>query len=66
MKLIKMTIINSEEFERALVACRMAFGCITIKKRTLIWFVTFEEGDAAVIRDCLEEVGSKYRGTWHF
>jgi len=66
MKLIKMTIVNSEEFERALIACEMAFGCIAQKKRTLIWFVTFEKGDAEVIRDCLEETGSKYRGLWHF
>lgn len=66
MKFIKMTIVESNEFERALISCIMAFGCIAEKKRTLVWFTTFREGDAEIIRNCLEEVGSKYRGTWHF
>lgn len=64
MKLFKMTIVNSIGFDRALVACQMAYGCIATKKRTLIWLVSFETGDYEVIRECLEEEGSKYRGTW--
>jgi len=65
MKLFKMTIIQSVEFNKAVTACQMAFGIIAIRKKTLIWIVSFEEGDYEVIRETLEEYGSKYRGIWH-
>lgn len=65
MKLFKMSIIQSQEFEHALIACQMAFGFIAERKRTLVWIATFEQGDYEIIRECLEETGSHYRGVWH-
>lgn len=64
MKLFKMTFLQDESFAHAVMACQMAYGCLAIKKRTLVWFVAFKEGDYEIIRDCLEEMGSKYKGTW--
>ena len=66
MKLFKMTIVKSNDFEAAVTACQMAFGMIVARKRTLIWIASFEKGDYEVIRDTLEDSGSEYRGTWHF
>ena len=65
MKLFKMSIVKTEEFEKAFNACQMAFGCISIRKKTLIWIVSFEVGDYEIIRETLEEVGSVYKGNWH-
>ena len=64
MKLFKMSIVQSIEFERTLTACQMAYGFVASRKKTLVWIATFEQGDYEIIRECLEEVGSKYKGTW--
>lgn len=65
MKLFKMTIVQSEEFEQNFIACQMAFGFVCTHKRKLVWIATFEEGDYEVVRETLEYCGSEYRGTWH-
>ena len=64
MKLIKMRIVDSADFEQALHACVKAFGCIAQRKRVNIWFACFEDGDDLIIRDELIAVGSKYAGRW--
>jgi len=64
MKLIKMRIVDSADFEQALHACVKAFGCIAQRKRVNVWIVCFEEDDDRVIRDELTAVGSKYEGRW--
>lgn len=61
---IKMRMVNSTEFEKALTACVMAFGCMIERKRTLVHIIVFYEEDIAVIRETLEEVGSKYAGRY--
>lgn len=64
MKLIKMRIVNTKEFEKVLTHCQMAFGFLTEYKRTLVWLAFFDEMDAVITRQELEQVGSKYAGTW--
>lgn len=64
MKLIKMRIVTSADFSHACQCLQMALGCLLIHKKTLVWIVAFNEGDADLIKDTLIEVGSKYAGTW--
>lgn len=61
---IKMRLVNSTDFEQALTACQMAFGCLVVRKRTLVHIVVFDNSDVLVIRDTLEEVGSHYAGRY--
>lgn len=61
---IKMRIVNTKEFDKALRACVLAFGCMVERKRTLVHIIYFFEGDGGVIRDTLEEAGSKYCGKY--
>lgn len=61
---IKMRIVNSVEFDKALTGLVMAFGCMVERKRTLVHIIFFYEEDAAVIRDTLEDAGSKYAGRY--
>ena len=65
MKMFKMTIVRTPEFENAFTACQMAFGIANMRKRTLVWIVTFEAGDYEVVRETLEAAGSVYKGVWH-
>ena len=64
MSFIKMRIVNSAEFDDALIKCQMAFGFISIRKKTLVWLACFDELDAIITREQLEIVGSKYAGRW--
>lgn len=61
---IKMKIVNTKEFDKALIACIHAFGCMVERKRTLIHIIYFFEGDDRVIRNALEDAGSKYCGRY--
>ena len=61
---IKMRIVNTKEFDKALTACIHAFGCIVERKRTLVHIFYFFEGDDGIIRDTLEDAGSKYCGRY--
>lgn len=64
MKLIKMRIVKSAEFENAMIKCQMSLGFIAVYKRTLVWIACFDPMDAEILRDELESIGSKYAGTW--
>lgn len=64
MKLIKMRIVDTKEFKDVLIHCQMAFGFLAIYKRTLVWLACFDEMDAMITRQELEQVGSKYAGSW--
>ena len=64
MPWIKMRVVKSVEFDKAWMACQLAFGCFGTIKRTLIWICAFSEEDCQIIRETLEEVGSVYRGHW--
>lgn len=61
---LKMRIVNSREFENALSGCVRAFGCMVERKRTLVHIIVFYEEDIIVIRDALEDAGSKYAGRY--
>ncbi len=41
---IKMRIVNTKEFDKALIACIHAFGCMVERKRTLVHIIYFFEG----------------------
>ena len=64
MKLFQMSIVDTPDFNLAVTKCQMAFGIIVARKRTRIWIATFEEGDDLIVRETLEEIGSKYKGKW--
>lgn len=61
---LKMRIVNSIEFDTALKGCIMAFGCMVERKRTLVHIIVFYEEDIIVIRDALEDAGSRYAGRY--
>ena len=61
---LKMKIVNSIYFEQALSGCVRAFGCMVERKRTLVHIIVFYEEDIAIIRDTLEDAGSKYAGRY--
>lgn len=61
---IKMRIVNSIEFDKALTNLVMAFGCMVERKRTLVHIIFFYKEDAEIIRDTLEDAGSKYAGKY--
>lgn len=61
---LKMRFVNSVYFEQALTSCVLAFGCMVERKRTLVHIIVFYEEDIAVIRDTLEDAGSKYAGRY--
>lgn len=66
MKLIKMRIVDSADFQHVMNECQKAFGFIVAYKRTLVWLACFDEMDAVITRQELEQVGSKYAGLWKF
>jgi len=59
-----MRIVHNEEFNSALKALALALGCMVEYKRTLVHIYYFFEDDFSLIRDTLEEVGSKYAGKY--
>ena len=61
---LKMRIVNSIYFEKALAGCVRAFGCMVERKRTLVHIIVFYAEDIIVIRDALEDAGSKYAGQY--
>lgn len=61
---IKMRIVNTKEFDKTLIACIHAFGCMVERKRTLVHIIYFFEGDDGIIRNTLENVSSKYCGRY--
>lgn len=64
MELIKMSVVKSKEYKIAFNACQMSFGFVCEEREDTVYLACFEDGDAEVIRETLEEVGSKYEGTW--
>lgn len=61
---LKMRIVETKEFERGLMACVLAFGCMVERKRTLVHIIVFYADDIPVIRETLEECGSRYAGRY--
>lgn len=43
---LKMRIVNSADFEKALNACRQSFGFLIERKRVNVWIYTFNVDDA--------------------
>lgn len=66
MALFKMSIVHSNDFDKACSACQMAVGCLIVRKRRNVWIVAFNPDDDWLIRVTLEGTGSKYRGPWKF
>lgn len=64
MAFLRMSIVQSKEFDKACIACQMAFGCIMTKEANEILIAAFNTEDGAVILDTLTEVGSAYKGEW--
>jgi len=58
----QMSMVKSRDFDRACLACQMAFGCIMYRENGHLEITSFESGDMEIIRDTLSEAGSVYLG----
>jgi hypothetical protein len=58
MKELYFTVVKSETFRKAIVAVVNAFGCMAINEGDKINILTFFDGDAEIIKETLQEVGS--------
>ena len=62
MSIMKMQNRSNHMFSKAITACKMAFGCICTPTDDIVYIVSFEKGDEAIIRDTLECAGSQFLG----
>lgn len=58
MARLTMSTVNSRAFDQAYLACEMAFGCMARITGSAMEIICFRAGDAEVICDTLQEVGS--------
>lgn len=58
MKELYFTMVKSEAFRKAIVAVVNAFGCMAIEEDGKMNILTFLDGDAEIIKEVLQEVGS--------